>query len=189
MFSAVMRPMAYAVPVPTLRILGGTAKGRVLQVPETARPTGARLRKSLFDLLIHRYPRGRFLDLYAGSGGVGLEAASRGYDATLVDIDAGAVKALERNARTIGVRARVLRGDARSLLPRLGEHDVVFVDPPYDQDIPTATRAVLETGTVAGDGVLIVQHPTQLHLTDVNGYVLERRVYGSNVLTLYTHEE
>ena len=69
-----------------LRILGGSAKGRALQVPESARPTPARVRKSLFDILEHSYGTdSSLLDLYAGAGGVGLEAASRGFTVTMVE--------------------------------------------------------------------------------------------------------
>ncbi|MCV4861613.1 RsmD family RNA methyltransferase, partial [Escherichia coli] len=72
----------------SLRILGGSARGVALKVPQSARPSPVRLRKALFDYLRLRYPaRGAFLDLYAGSGAIGLEAASEGFDVTLVEID------------------------------------------------------------------------------------------------------
>ncbi|PYE54406.1 RsmD family RNA methyltransferase [Deinococcus yavapaiensis] len=172
--------------MPDLRILGGVAKGRALKVPESARPTGARLRKSLFDLLAARFDEGAFLDLYGGSGAVGLEAASRGYAVTLIDKDKRAVKTLEDNARALGLDARVLHGDALALLPRLGRFDLVFLDPPYEHDIAKATRAVLTSHVVADEGTLVVQHPVQLTPPSAEGWNAERRVYGSNVLTLYT---
>lgn len=175
--------------MPDLRILGGVAKGRALKVPDSARPTGARLRKSLFDLLAARFDPGTFLDLYGGSGAVGLEAASRGHDVTLVDKDKRAVKILDENARALGLKARVLHGDALALLPRLGRFALVFLDPPYEHDIPKATRAVLESEVVDDDGALVVQHPVQLTPPEVEGWEAERRVYGSNVLTLYTRSQ
>nr|WP_221277138.1 RsmD family RNA methyltransferase [Deinobacterium chartae] len=173
-----------------MRILGGTAKGRTLQVPASARPTGARLRKSLFDLLAGHYGEGhRFLDLYAGSGAVGLEAASRGFEVTLLDRDPGAVRALETNARNLGLSARILRSDAQSFLRRGGSFDVIFVDPPYPQDIPALAAAALDAGLLAPGGVLIVQHPVQLHLEAREGLDLERREYGSNAISLYWRPE
>ncbi|WP_157448740.1 RsmD family RNA methyltransferase [Deinococcus peraridilitoris] len=175
--------------MPTLRILGGTAKGRALQVPDSARPTGARLRKSLFDLLDSRQGAGRFLDLYGGSGAVGLEAASRGYDVTLVERNPAAVRILERNARLLSLPVHVVSGEALGVLSRLGAFDTVFVDPPYLQDIQRAASSVLKSGAVLAGGLLIVQHPTQLTLGEHEGYTLERRVYGSNVMTLYTRLE
>ncbi|WP_034409659.1 RsmD family RNA methyltransferase [Deinococcus murrayi] len=173
----------------SVRILAGSAKGRVLKVPASARPSGARVRKSLFDLLATRAPSGRFLDLHGGSGAVGLEAASRGYAATLIERDAAAVRAIEGNARTLGLPVRVLRGDAAALLGRVGEFDVVFSDPPYAQDIPALTRRLLASGVLAPGGLLVCQHPVQVGLGDTPGWEREERVYGSNVLTLYRREE
>lgn len=170
----------------SLRILGGSAKGRVLHVPPSARPSGARVRKSLFDLLATRQPEGRFLDLHGGSGAVGLEAASRGYEVTLIEKDARAVRTLEENARSLGLTVRILRGDAGALLGRVGEFDVVFSDPPYVQDIGRLTARLLASGVIAPAGVLVCQHPGQLRLPPHPDYGREERVYGSNVLTLYT---
>ncbi|MEF2276893.1 RsmD family RNA methyltransferase [Deinococcus sp. YIM 134068] len=170
----------------SLRILGGSAKGRAIQVPPSARPSGARLRKSLFDLLTTRQPEGTFLDLHGGSGAVGLEAASRGYTVTLVEKDTRAVRTLEDNARLLGLGVRVLRGDAEALLPRLGEFDVVFSDPPYVQDIGRLTLRLLASGIVAPGGLLVCQHPGQVRLPPHPDFGHEERVYGSNVLTLYT---
>jgi len=182
----------------SLRILGGSARGRALKVPESARPSGVRIRKSLFDLLAARKPPGTqsvstqpvstFLDLHGGSGAVGLEAASRGYAVTLIEMDPRAVRALEENARNLNLRVRVLRGDAESLLPPLGAFDVVFSDPPYVQDIPRLTRKLLASGVLAQGGLLVCQHPDRTSLPDVPGYEREERGYGSNTLTLYTRD-
>ncbi|EYB67147.1 hypothetical protein DEIPH_ctg051orf0063 [Deinococcus phoenicis] len=172
----------------SVRILGGSAKGRALKVPDSARPSGARIRKSLFDLLAFRAPGGSFLDLHGGSGAVGLEAASRGYAVTLIEKDARAVRALEENSRTLGLPVRLQRGDALALLPRLGEFDVVFSDPPYVQDIPRLTGTLLASGVVAPGGLLVCQHPDRTPLPDTPGWVREERVYGSNTLTLYRRE-
>jgi 16S rRNA (guanine966-N2)-methyltransferase len=172
-----------------LRILGGTAKGRRLHIPDTARPTGARVRKSLFDILETRYGAGSsLLDLYAGAGGVGLEAASRGYAVTLVERDARAVQTLERNARELQLPAHSVRGDATAFVARTAQaFDIVFVDPPYAQDIPKIASATLaRPELIASDGVLIVQSPVQIVLYDTaTGFTVERRVYGSNALTFF----
>lgn len=175
----------------SLRILGGTAKGRSLQVPDSARPSGARVRKSLFDLLSSRAPAGRyprFIDLHGGSGAIGLEAASRGYSVTLVERDARAVRALEANARALDLRVRIVKGDAAALLGRLGPFEVVFSDPPYDADIPALTLKLLRSDVVAPAGVLVCQHPDRTRLPDHTGFTREVREYGSNSLTLYWRE-
>jgi 16S rRNA (guanine966-N2)-methyltransferase len=169
-----------------LRILGGTAKGRRLQIPDTARPTGARVRKSLFDILETRYGEGSsLLDLYAGAGGVGLEAASRGYAVTMVEKDPRAVQTLERNTRELRLTATIKRTDALAFMARAANFDIVFIDPPYSQDIPQIARAAFSCPEIlAPDGVLIVQSPVQVVLPDAApGFRIERRVYGSNVLS------
>jgi 16S rRNA (guanine966-N2)-methyltransferase len=170
-----------------LRILGGTAKGRRLQIPDTARPTGGRVRKSLFDILETRYGEGSsLLDLYAGAGGVGLEAASRGYAVTMVEKDARAVQILQRNAKELSLKAHVVRADALAFTARIASpFDIVFIDPPYDHDIPEIARTAFSRPTmIAPEGVIIVQSPVQIALPDsAPGFSIERRVYGSNALT------
>jgi len=170
----------------SLRILGGSARGRAFAVPESARPSGVRLRKSLFDMLAVRYPDGRFLDLHGGSGAVALEAASRGYTVTVVEQDPAAVRTLTANAKALGLKAQVVQSDSAALLGKLPPHPLVFSDPPYTQDIPAFTARVLASGVVAPGGLLMAQHPIQTHLPEVEGYDLERRDYGSNALSLYT---
>lgn len=172
----------------SVRILGGSARGRSLKVPDSARPSGARIRKSLFDLLAARAPTGTFIDLHGGSGAIGLEAASRGYTVTLIEQDTRAVKALETNARALELRVRIIRGESQKLLSRLGSFDLVFSDPPYEADIPALTAQLLGSDVVAVGGYLICQHPDRLRLPEHPGYVREVREYGSNSLTLYRRE-
>jgi 16S rRNA (guanine966-N2)-methyltransferase len=172
--------------MPDLRILGGSAKGRSLRIPNTARPTPARVRKSLFDLLeVHFGAGSSLLDLCAGSGAVGLEAAARGFAVTMVEKNAAAVATLEQNRRVLGVPAKIVKADALRYLEAAGLFDVVFLDPPYTQDLLEVTQKALQVVQLESDGVLISQHPSQVVMPETTGFRLERRVYGSNVLSLY----
>jgi 16S rRNA (guanine966-N2)-methyltransferase len=172
--------------MPDLRILGGSAKGRSLRIPNTARPTPARVRKSLFDLLeVHFGAGSSLLDLCAGSGAVGLEAAARGFAVTMVEKNAAAVATLEQNRRVLGVPAQIVKADALRYLEAAGLFDVVFLDPPYTQDLLEVTQKALQVVQLEPDGVLISQHPSQVVMPETAGFRLERRVYGSNVLSLY----
>src|SRR6266850_1399591 len=126
-----------------MRIIAGIFKGRRLSTPRgaTTRPTADQVRIALMDTLMPRLPDARFLDLFAGAGGVGLEALSRGAaHATFVERDAHALTALRANVETLGVgtQTRVERASVRIALERLaGEaerFDLVFLDPPYDED-------------------------------------------------------
>ncbi|GAA6755609.1 RsmD family RNA methyltransferase [Thermus thalpophilus] len=167
-----------------MRILGGKAKGVPLKVPASARPSPVRLRKALFDYLRLRYPaKGRFLDLYAGSGAVGLEAASEGWQATLVEKDLEAIRLLRENARRAGLPVRIVPLPVEVFLAEAkakGErYAVAFMAPPYPMDLVVAFQALLQSGLVEKGGLCILQHPKELVLP-----LGERRVYGENALTL-----
>jgi 16S rRNA (guanine(966)-N(2))-methyltransferase RsmD len=149
------------------RIIAGRSRGRRLKAPvgTQTRPTGARVRQALFDILAPRLTGCRFLDAFAGGGAVGLEALSRGAArVVLVEQSAPAVAVLRANTRALdGAPGAVvvLRQDARVALPALlvrGERfDLVFLDPPYEgrlyeETLPGAARLLDE------DGLLIAQH-------------------------------
>ncbi|MEY4532009.1 MAG: hypothetical protein RLZZ156_2732 [Deinococcota bacterium] len=176
--------------MPDLRILGGSAKGRSLKIPSTARPTPARVRKSLFDLLeVHFGAGSSLLDLCAGSGAVGLEAASRDFVVMMVEKDTKATEILEKNKRELKVQAKIIRADALKFLETAPSHDIVFIDPPYTENLEQITLKALQFAKLESEGVLISQHPIQIRLPSIDGFKLERRVYGSNVLSLYWSKE
>ena len=159
------------------RIIGGVAKGRGLDIPKRGtRPSPSRLREALFNIIGFR-PRGTFLDLYSGSGAVGLEAASRGWQATCVELSKEAAGVIRKNAHALQLDAEVVQGDA---LAYAGAHpqgfEIVFAAPPYPLDLDEIFSTIL-AAEVATD-LYIFQHPTALEL------VGDRRVYGSNTLTL-----
>jgi 16S rRNA (guanine966-N2)-methyltransferase len=83
------------------------------------------------------------------------------------------------------VNAKIVRGDAIKYLETATSFDVVFIDPPYEQNLSQLTQKALQLVKLEPGGVLISQHPVQTRLEPVNGFELERRVYGSNVLSLY----
>jgi 16S rRNA (guanine966-N2)-methyltransferase len=83
----------------------------------------------------------------------------------------------------------VVAGDSGSMLKTFRPHDLVFSDPPYSDNIPAFTARVLASGLVVPGGLLMSQHPIQTHLPEAEGYELERRVYGSNALSLYSRPE
>lgn len=162
------------------RIIGGLAKGRALETPKRGtRPSPARLREALFNMLEFR-GRGPFLDLYSGSGAVGLEAASRGWDATCVDLSREAAAVIRRNARALGLGVRVVQGDAlRFAREHPHSFSVVFAAPPYPLELPEIFHMILDAEPAAPGGVYLFQHPARLELP-----YGERRIYGSNALTL-----
>ena len=159
------------------RIIGGVAKGRVLETPKRGtRPSPSRLREALFNIIGFR-AKGMFLDLYSGSGAIGLEAASRGWQATCVDLSREAATVIRKNAQTLKLPAEVIQGDALAYAKAHPQaFEIVFAAPPYPLDLESIFSTVLEAQTATE--LYIFQHPTELTL------VGERRVYGSNTLTL-----
>ncbi len=180
-----------------MRILAGALKGRRLLTPRGARtrPTADQVRLALLDALAPRLPGAHLLDLFAGAGGVGLEALSRGaVHVTFVERDAAAVAALRRNVETLGVaeRVRVLPTDARRALDRLAAEratfDLVFLDPPYETDLAHATLARLGAGDLTPPGAVVVaQHPTKRAPTPAVGVLraFRTRRFGETTLTFF----
>ena len=174
--------------VPRPRILGGSARGRPLATPRSGtRPTPARVREALFDMLAFR-ERGTFLDLYAGSGALGLEAASRGWRAICVERSREAAAVVRRNARALGLDVEVHLGDAIASARALrGRVDVCSASPPYPHDLPAIFQAILDSGCVRPGGLYVLQHPSGMAPAlrlDGAPVAAEVRRYGSNALTV-----
>jgi 16S rRNA (guanine966-N2)-methyltransferase len=151
------------------RIIGGSAGGRRIKAPagERTRPTSDRVREALFSSLdaeLGSLAGLRFLDLYAGSGAVGLEARSRGAGVvTLVEQDRRTASVIQANLRMLGfTRVEVLTASVGRLLagPPRAPYDVVFLDPPYpleDTVVGSDLRALVEQGWLAGGAVVVVE--------------------------------
>jgi 16S rRNA (guanine(966)-N(2))-methyltransferase RsmD len=180
-----------------VRIIAGELKGRRLTTPrgDRTRPTADQVRLALMDTLAPRLPEARVLDLFAGAGGVGLEALSRGAaEATFVEQDARAVGALRDNVAALGVaaRTRVRRADVLREIPALhaaGERfDVVFLDPPYDTDLVATTLLALSGGgLLLPEGLVIAQHFTKRAPAATIGRLatFRTRRFGETTLTFY----
>jgi 16S rRNA (guanine966-N2)-methyltransferase len=180
-----------------MRIIAGVFKGRRLVTPRgaTTRPTADQVRIALMDALGPRLPDARVLDLFAGAGGVGLEALSRGAaHATFVERDPRAVEALDENIRTLGVesRAALARGDVARQLGRLAtggrRFEIVFLDPPYALDLGEQTLAALGASElVAPDGVVVAQHFTKRPPAAEYGALRSFRMrrFGETTLTFF----
>ena len=153
-----------------VRIIGGRWRGTRLAVPAAPglRPTSDRARETLFNWLQPALPGARVLDLFAGSGALGLEALSRGAaEALLVERDPALARALEESLQRLdaGSGTRVVRADAVGLLavPLHGRFDIVFVDPPFDAALWQPTLAALGPW-LADDAWLYLESPSQARI-------------------------
>lgn len=156
-----------------LRIVGGRHRGRKLVFPSgiDIRPTPDRVRETLFNWLQPRIDGARVLDLFAGSGALGLEALSRGAShATFVERDRRAGAAIESLAREWQESAaRVVNGDALDWLARGADaaYDIVFLDPPYDAELAGPAAAALASGWLAPDARVYLERRARVPLPEL----------------------
>ena len=166
-----------------MRIIAGEFKGRTLFPPKDARvrPTGDRLREAWMSILQDSLPRARVVDLFAGSGALGLEAISRGAaSADFVELNPASLTALKHNIEALEVqdRAPVHRGDAMRFAEKLapGAYDIAFADPPYTIDYADRLVTLFRQNPFAR--ILSVEHRAS---TDLPGD--DTRRYGDSALT------
>lgn len=179
------------------RLTGGIAKGRRLfSVPgQDVRPALARMRISVFEILRNRLEGAAVVDLFAGTGSLGLEALSRGAARALFyDLDRRSLEAIDKNIERLGFagRGRSVYGSAFEAAARLEPADLVFVDPPYDFYVDRAEemRRLIETlagRVLAGpESRVISEHRLKEGLGEVAGArIVDERQYGDTVVTFY----
>lgn len=144
------------------RIVSGTAKGTTIKVPKSARPTPDMVREAIFSRLEHRgyLDNTDVLDVYAGSGAFGLEAASRGArTVTAVDANREAVSTIKANAKKTGLDVLVVNQKAEAFLGTIGRsYDLIFLDPPYDMAEEVLANAIAKAAPLlVHDGLLLVE--------------------------------
>ncbi len=179
-----------------MRVIGGELRSRRLaSVPGTeTRPTPDRLRETLFNVLAPRIDGAVFVDLYAGTGAVGIEAISRGAArAIFVERGKAALDTLRSNITTLGLtkRAEVRQGKAVGLVDRMvrpTETCIVFLDPPYEME--QEYELILEKLAKDAPGLVIAQHSKRCKMKEGYGVLRRTRVIqqGDNTLSFYEPE-
>ena len=185
-----------------MRISGGVHRSRQLAAPRgaTTRPTSDRVREALFSILETRgaIVGARVLDLYAGTGALGLEAISRGaLHATFVESDRRALEALAHNIESLRERARgrVVPTSITRALKTLAdlEASLVFCDPPYAEVASGAVAKLFETAATttkifAPDATIVIEHASRDTPPSVTNFrETDRRTYGDTMLTFYVY--
>ena len=178
-----------------MRIIAGQYRGHPLTAPagRTVRPTTDRVREALFSILGESVRGAAVLDLFCGSGALGLEALSRGAaSAVFVDSSLRSLGALRRNIERLGVGdVRVLRSRVNEVLGRLARDgetfDLVFLDPPYRKKMAAETLARLESGTLLRPGARVVaEHEVDATPTGSGSLaVADTRRYGDTALSFF----
>ena len=171
-----------------MRVVAGEFRGRRLAAPRgiRTRPTADRVREALFSIL-GEVSGARVLDLYAGSGALGIEALSRGAEsAVFVERDPRAVAAIERNLESLGLQQTVLKQDAVRFMARgEGTFDLVFCDPPYDSASRLAGLLAEHLPEVTSEDARIVTESDKRNPLELPFPLLTERTYGDTRIAIH----
>lgn len=180
-----------------MRIISGTARGRHIDVPEgrSTRPTLDRVKEALFGSIQFDIVDSRVLDLFAGSGSLGLEALSRGAEeAVFNDSGAECVRIIQNNAEKLGFldRSVIMQRDYASCLAFLANKrpfDFIFIDPPYQKDLAeSAVEQIFALGLLAQGGRIVIERGAKED-SAYGGRLLAIRKYGDTELVFLTNPE
>lgn len=177
-----------------MRIISGKYKGKRIDAPRKlpVRPTTDMAKEALFNILNNRYyfEDLSVLDLFSGIGSISLEFASRGCkNITAVDAHSGCVTFLNKTSEGLEAGIKCIRGEALNYLRKTNERfDLIFADPPYDQEKDEFIQLVVEVierDLLKEDGVFILEHSTRMNFED-QAFLVESRKYGGSSFSFFT---
>ena len=177
-----------------MRVISGKAKGVVLKTPEgmQTRPTADRVKEALFSILQFEIPGTKVLDLFGGTGQLGIEAISRGAtSAVFVDAGDAPCKLIKENLRRAKMEkeGRVVRSDYLQFLSQCHEtFDIIFLDPPYAEVfLENAIKRISEIDILQSGGIIVAERPVEKALNcDFEGFSRSKDYkYGNTLLTLF----
>ena len=177
-----------------MRVVSGTARGITLKTPEgmQTRPTADRVKEAMFSIIHFDIPGAKVLDLFGGTGQLGIEALSRGASgATFVDHSEAACRLIRENLRRTKFEAagKVIRGDYLEYLSHCREqYDIILLDPPYAEVfLENALKRITEIDILRSGGIIVAERPVGKELPwDFEGFTRSRDYkYGQILLTLY----
>lgn len=172
----------------SVRVISGKYRGRKLDVlnADGLRPSTDRVRETLFNWLMRETPDASVLDMFAGSGVLGVEAMSRGAsDVTFIEKNKSAFNILENNVTKLGVEnMRLLHGDAVSMAASLkGPFSLVFIDPPFNQHLVlSAVNVLIENNLLREEAAIYIEHESSLDADFPNALTLQKQIKTSNLV-------
>ncbi len=177
-----------------MRVITGSARGRKLKTPENydIRPTTDNVKESVFNIIQFDIEGRRVLDLFAGTGQLGIECLSRGAEsAVFVDKDRAAIQIVKDNLKTCGLKGTVVQEDALSFLRHCRQFDIIFVDPPYDSNLYDSVLEIIKLVDILSEGgIIICEARREKVLPEMTAPYRKRKEYpyGKVKLCLYTKE-
>ena len=180
-----------------MRVISGTARGTVLKTPDglNTRPTADRVKEALFSIIQFELAGAVVLDLFGGTGQLGVEALSRGAKkAMFVDASEAACKIIRENLKRTSFqdKASVIRSDYRNFLKSTKEkYDIIFLDPPYNEDfLENSLKMITEIDILQSGGIIVTERSVQKELSlDLSAFSRSRDYkYGIAILTIFRKE-
>lgn len=177
-----------------MRVITGEARGRKLKEPTgmAIRPTTDQVKEAIFNICQFDLEGRRVLDLFGGTGQLGIEAKSRGAaEVTVVDQSREALALIRENVKRAGLELRVCQGEALSFLERCGVYDLILLDPPYDTDlVKNALERIKTFDILSKGGIIICETRAEMVLPELEAPYRRLREYryGRVKLTTYTKD-
>jgi 16S rRNA (guanine966-N2)-methyltransferase len=176
-----------------MRVSGGIGRGQRLKVPKglRVRPTSDKVKQALFNILGNSVIDGAFLDLFAGAGGIGIEALCRGAGrVVLVDSSRESIAVIKKNIQLLKIQegVEVLLSKAEMFLKKISDpFDIVFLDPPYAQEMQPLLEMIARSGALKPGGIVIAEHFKKQPSPERAGSLMLYREarYGDTVLAFY----
>lgn len=180
-----------------MRIVSGKFKGRRITAPKNlpVRPTTDLSKEALFNILNHQFSfhELKVLDLFAGTGNISYEFASRGAEPiTCVDADFGCVNFIKKTAQEFDMDITAIKSDVYKFLERSKvKYDIIFADPPYDfsqEQFDKIYQLIFENELLEDDGLLIIEHSTQTKMEHLEHFSNSRK-YGGSIFSFFEYEQ
>lgn len=183
-----------------MRVISGIAKGRKLYTPKgrDIRPTSDMVKEAMFNIIGHSAHGARVLDLFAGTGNLGIEALSRGAkEAYFVDSDIKSIELVKKNLEVTGLKEKavVIRADTDRAVKRFirdgQKFDLIFLDPPYRISVSflDAILFMMSSDVLSLEGLLVLEHSAKVEPRHIKGLTIETtRTYGDTTITFYRKE-
>lgn len=176
-----------------IKIVGGTLRGRMLKTTsgDKTRPSSSKVREAIFNIIQDKMQATIWLDLFAGTGAVGIEAISRGADkVTFVEKDYNAFKNIKENLNALNIseKASLSKNEAVKFLSECKDSfDFIFIDPPYLSDLYEKVFKVLNSkpSLLKDEGFIIVEHASKITLSELNFEFLKLYKYGDTNVSIY----
>ncbi len=173
-----------------MRIISGKHKGRVLNSPKTEeiRPTLDIVKQAFFTKLQFEIQDSKFLDLFGGSGAIGIEALSRGADVTICDNNSQSIKLINSNLQLIGEQADVKLVDYKKFLKNNKQQfDIIYIDPPYEHTkaYESALKNIKENTQLSPNGIVVCEHLSTVKFHYEGFEMFDQKKYGTVMLSYF----